>query len=1017
MGLKFPEEHGDPVFEASGVLAFASAMCSSSYITRLAHVDASETRDYTMAAGLILLIFAAASCVQGIEYATDKINVHIVPHTHDDTGWQVTVDQYYYESVQYILDTVVEELQIDRKRRFIYVEIAFFERWWRQQTESTQAIVRSLVNEGALEFINGGWCMNDEAATHYNAIVDQMTEGFLVLKRAFGDSGRPRVAWHIDPFGHSSAQASLFAQMGFDGFFFARIDYQDLAKRSANRTLEMIWRGSPSLGAGADMFTGAFFRGTYGPPQGFRFDNDNDDFHDDMRLEDYNVVEKLALFANDSWTQNASIVGNHILVTMGSDFAYKNAHRWFKNVDKLIQYANSNESLRLNAFYSTPSIYVEAKHALDDEWTLKTDDFLPHSSGPHSYWSGFFTSRPSLKGYSRWANNWLQICKQLETIVGPYNDVITSTTLRRALAVLQHHDAITGTEKQAVTYDYELRVSEGSDACALVVGNALARLVDETNALKIDFCFLANVSVCPSTENATSFVVFVYNPLPRATTWPVRFPVSKESDYVVRNFALESVPSTVFPVGKETSRVRGNRSSALYEVVFQATAPPLGYATYFVETAPATTPIVESAKPKEDFSISNSMLRLTFDGATGRLKLVENLKENMSTPVTQELRWYNASAGNNKLSKQASGAYVFRPNSSETYDLADGMPYEWEVFKSDVVEEVRQIVHDGVASQVVRLYAEASYAEFEFTVGPIPIKDGWGKEIISRFTSNLASEKTFYTDANGREMQRRVRFHRDTYEINLTEPVASNYFPVDSRIAIQDRAAGVQLTVLTDRSQGGSSMNDGEVELMIHRRLLYDDHFGVGEPLNEPGRDGRGLIIRGSHFLQVAPIERAGRMHRLLGERIFMQPRAGVAAMEGTAEKWVQNRRGTYSGLKEPLPENVHLLTLQREPEGVLVRLDHQFAVGEDEELSRPVEVPGFDGMFTSLEVESVEEMTLGANLLKKEENRLVWKVVGEKNDDDDVEDGRKKNVVSFPDETISLNPMDIRTFFLQVKE
>ena len=53
-----------------------------------------------------------------------------------------------HAGVQYILDSVVEELQKDPSRRFIYVESAFFYRWWKQQNQATRSIVTQLVNEG-----------------------------------------------------------------------------------------------------------------------------------------------------------------------------------------------------------------------------------------------------------------------------------------------------------------------------------------------------------------------------------------------------------------------------------------------------------------------------------------------------------------------------------------------------------------------------------------------------------------------------------------------------------------------------------------------------------------------------------------------------------------------------------------------------------------------------------------------------------------------------------------------------
>ncbi len=52
--------------------------------------------------------------------------------------------------VQYIIDNVVTELQKNEDRRFIYVEVAFFYRWWNEQDDPTRHVVKRLVNEGII---------------------------------------------------------------------------------------------------------------------------------------------------------------------------------------------------------------------------------------------------------------------------------------------------------------------------------------------------------------------------------------------------------------------------------------------------------------------------------------------------------------------------------------------------------------------------------------------------------------------------------------------------------------------------------------------------------------------------------------------------------------------------------------------------------------------------------------------------------------------------------------------------
>ena len=59
--------------------------------------------------------------------------------------------------------------------------------------------------------------------------------GHSFLKNEFGVI--PKIGWMIDAFGHSSANARLFADFGFEAMFGGRDHAEDKRTKSENRSL------------------------------------------------------------------------------------------------------------------------------------------------------------------------------------------------------------------------------------------------------------------------------------------------------------------------------------------------------------------------------------------------------------------------------------------------------------------------------------------------------------------------------------------------------------------------------------------------------------------------------------------------------------------------------------------------------------------------------------------------------------------------------------------------------------
>uniref|UniRef100_A0A8C2N314 Alpha-mannosidase n=1 Tax=Cricetulus griseus TaxID=10029 RepID=A0A8C2N314_CRIGR len=933
----------------------------------------------------------------------DMLNVHLLPHTHDDVGWLKTVDQYYYgilndvqhASVQYILDSVICSLLEDPTRRFIYVEMAFFSRWWKEQTNATQDTVRALVRQGRLEFVNGGWVMNDEATTHYGAIVDQMTLGLRFLQDTFGSSGRPRVAWHIDPFGHSREQASLFAQMGFDGFFLGRIDYQDKDDRKKKLKMEEVWRGSASLKPPtADLFTGVL-PNNYNPPKNLCWDVLCADrpLVEDPKSPEFNAKSLVSYFLMLAHSQQKYYRTNHIVMTMGSDFQYENANMWFKNMDKLIRLVNEQqaEGSKVHVLYSTPTCYLWELNKANLTWSVKEDDFFPYADGPHMFWTGYFSSRPALKHYERLSYNFLQVCNQLEALAGPEANMGPygsgdSAPLNEAMAVLQHHDAVTGTARQNVVDDYARQLAAGWGPCEVLVSNALAQL--SYNKQNFSFCRELNISICPVSQKSENFQVTIYNPLGRKVKHMVRLPVS-EGIFFVKDPHGKTVPSNVVMLPSSYGK------TSRWDLLFSASVPALGFSMYSVAKVTVRTPQASSLSGKSRksrshvLSIENEYIRATFNSDTGLLMMIENMEQTLSLPVKQGFFWYSANIGDEE-SSQASGAYIFRPKHSKPMPVSRWA--EIHLVKTALVQEVHQNFSSW-CSQVIRLYPGQRHLELEWMVGPIPMQYwGAGPVVFRRLTTRFRGEGGHQHD------------YRPTWKLNQTEPVAGNYYPVNTRIYISD--GHMQLTVVTDRSQGGSSLKDGSLELMVHRRLLADDGRGVEEALIE---SGAASTVRGRHFVLLSSVSDAAARHRLLAEEVVLAPQVVLAQGGSPYYSWAAPRT-QFSGLRQDLPPQVHLLTLARwGPKKLLLRLEHQFTVTEDSgrNLSSPVTL-NLQNLFRAFTITQLQETTLAANQPLSKASRLKWMT--------------DTGPVSYPapsklDPTsITLNPMEIRTFVVWVQ-
>jgi len=792
--------------------------------------------------------------------------------------------------------------------------------------------------------------------------------------------------------------------MGFDALFLMRLDYRDKQQRIDSKRMEFIQKGTFfNTKTNKDLFTNILYD-TYCTPTGLCFDDKCSDepIMDDPSLNGLNVAKKVDDFAKYVLTQAKAYQSNHILVPMGCDFQFQNAYHNFVNLDKLIYHVNRLRK-DINVIYSTPSCYTFAVNKEGKKYTIKHDDLFPYASGPNSYWTGYFTSRPSLKGFVRLSNKIFQISKQLQVISQQKSVALNKKIqfMAMKMGVLQHHDAVAGTEKQHVAFDYEQRLDDGVRNCESVINSSLSKLISkETVNYNFVLCNLNNISYCSVTDNMTydkQVTILLYNPLGTTVyNWnSIPVTLSKGDSYQITNSAGKKLPFQLNPITNRTKNIpeRPKDSMANYNLIFNTKLPPMGYSSFSMQKLKTSDMLSKKSVVKDNsykgfVIVENNLLKLTY--TNGMLTNIFNIKSHIYINITQDLRYYLSYQG----SGQKSGAYIFRPTTNESISLTQTPKLT--ILKGNLMTEIHQEFSEW-GTLVTRLYNDSNKLETEWTVGPIPVDDKKGREIVLQYQTDFSSEKSFFTDSNGRQTINRQINYRYDYKFDQTEEVAGNMYPVNSHVFLVDFQNKNRrgLVIYVDRAQGVTAYRNGMIEIMLHRRTLYDDNFGVAEPLNELGSNKKGLIVRGKHVISFDFLDTLLNEIKVEDLKLFNNP---LLLLSRNSNKSIIS---DFSAINSELPKGIHVLSLENHF-NLNDEIDYQIMRFEN-----ILDLPGksisidIKKIFKFLVIDNIVELNLSANQYLKNVNRLKW------NTGEDEE--HKFSIID--DSNISLHPGQIRTF------
>ncbi|XP_058012602.1 alpha-mannosidase 2x isoform X4 [Ahaetulla prasina] len=764
------------------------------------------------------------------EWDAQPLQVFVVPHSHNDPGWIKTFDKYYVDQTQHILNNMVLKLQEDPRRRFIWSEISFFSKWWDNISSEKRTAVRRLIGNGQLEMATGGWVMPDEANSHYFAMIDQLIEGHQWLEKNIDPDSSTDLLCHMMPFYSYDVPHTC----GPDPKICCQFDF----KRLPGGRINCPWKVPPKA------------------------------------ITSSNVAERAQLLLDQYRKKSKLFRSSVLMVPLGDDFRYDKPQEWdaqFLNYQRLFDFLNARPELHVQAQFGTLSDYFDALYKQmgivpgmrPPGFPVLSGDFFSYADREDHYWTGYYTSRPFYKSMGRVLEAHLRAAETLYSLAlsharhagmesrYPLSDYAMLTDARRNLGLFQHHDAITGTAKEAVVVDYGVRLLHSLMNAKKIIINAAHYLVlADKEAYHYDMAmpFLGtdetrlNQDSLPEKMviklDATPRFVVVFNPLEQERLTVVSLLVNTPWICVLNE---EGQPLAVQLSAQWQSAT--DMVPDVFQVSVMIRLPALGLTILqliksfdshntlkssvrlflhghdFAGYKHEAVPVQVLSTATDDFCLENQHMRACFSGMSGSLKSVHHVGDKEEQHLSSQFLVYGT-----RTTKDKSGAYLFLPDGeAKPYTPKD--PPVVRVTEGPFFSEAA--IYYQHIQEVVRLYNLPGVDGLSLEISClVDIRDHVNRELALRFSSSIDSKGRFFTDLNGFQIQPRQYLKK--------LPLQANFYPMPVMAYIQDSQH--RLTLHTAQALGVSSLSSGQLEVILDRRLMQDDNRGLGQGLKDNKR-------------------------------------------------------------------------------------------------------------------------------------------------------------------------------------